>query len=153
MNLCLYIQSVMLIGVGIMEMDCTIIFQTDHSLLVHVDFLRIWLGVRWAWGTELAFLYLHSIIQDCYSCEVVIMLSPHFNLFYTNIIIVIPIIPFLGGYVPNSEFLQIFLLSFNCRITTPFDGLVPLIVSPCIYFMIEFCLLTLLATCYHIIGV
>ena len=53
------------------------------------------------------------------------MLSPHFNLFYTNIIIVMPIIPFLGDFVPNIEFLQIFLLSFDLGITIPFDGLVP----------------------------
>lgn len=64
-----------------------------------------------------------------------------------------PIIPFLGDFVLNNEFLQIFLLSFSRQITIPFDGLVPLIVSPCIDCMIEFCLLTLLATCYHIIGV
>ena len=81
------------------------------------------------------------------------MLSPHLNLFYTNIIIVMPITPFLGDFVPNSEFLQIYLLSFSRWITIPFDGLVPLIVFPCIDFMIEFCLLTLFATCYHIIGV
>lgn len=57
-----------------------------------------------------------------------------------------PITPFLGDFVPNSEFLQIFLLSFDLGITIPFDGLVPLIVFPCIDFMIEFCLLTLFAT-------
>ena len=42
MNLCLYILSLMLIGVGIIVIDGLYnFFKTDHSLLVPVDFLRI----------------------------------------------------------------------------------------------------------------
>ena len=43
--------------------------------MVPVDFLRIWLGVRWAWGTELAFLYLHVVyprLLQLWSCNNVV---------------------------------------------------------------------------------
>ena len=83
-NLCLYILSLMLIGVGIIVIDGLYnFFKTDHSLLVPVDFLRIWLGVRWAWGTELAFLYLHVVyprLLQLWSCNNVVS-SPQFILY------------------------------------------------------------------------
>ena len=150
----MFIQSLMLIGVGIIEIDGLYnFFKTDHSLLVPVDFLRIWLGVRWAWGKELAFLYLHVVyprLLQLWSCNNVVS-SLQFILYkyyYSDANYPIP-----GWFCAKQWVSAIFLLSFRCWITIPFDGLVPLIVSPCIDFMIEYCLLTLLATCYHIIGV